>query len=277
MGRFDLARDVLGALVDLVLPGVCAGCGRPARQPPGGPLCEPCLRPLGHDAVAVRPDPCPAGFPPTFAVTSYDGPAKAALLAHKERGRLAIAKPLGTALATATEAAIRAACGEGGAHAAGGGVRGASGPSGALPVLPVLPVLLVPVASARSTVRRRGHDPTGRIAAVAADTLRRRGFPVRRVRALRQRRRVADQAGLSAAERAANLHGALDVPVSASRLLPGAQVVVLDDVVTTGATLVEATRALRAAGAFVAGAAVVAATRRQGPSGLGGRPIGPYR
>ena len=71
-------------------------------------------------------------------------------------------------------------------------------------------------------------------------------------------RRVADQSGLDAAGRSANLAGAL----RASSDLSGVPVVVVDDVVTTGATLVEAARALRDAGALVRGAAVVAATQR---------------
>jgi predicted amidophosphoribosyltransferase len=188
----------------------------------------------------VRPDPCPAGFPPAFAVAAYDGPVRAALIAHKEHGRLSLARPLGQALARAAEAAIRA------------------GPAGR-----ASEVLLVPVATARSAVRRRGHDPTGRLAAVAADALWREGRPVRHVPALRQRRRIADQAGLSSAERAANLYGALQVRPAAAAQLAGARVILLDDVVTTGATLVEAARALRAAGAHVSAAAVVAATQRR--------------
>jgi predicted amidophosphoribosyltransferase len=242
------ARDVLAALVDLVLPATCAGCGGSADAG----LCDRCRAVLQCGAVRVCPDPCPPGLPPTFAVASYDGAARAALVGHKEHGRLALARPLGVALATAVETAIRAAP----------AVHGAS------------PVLLVPVPTAGAAIRRRGHDPTGRIAAVAAVTVRRAGVPVRRVPVLRHRRRIADQAALSSAQRAANLRGALQVPDARSGMLQGAPVVVLDDVLTTGATVTEASRALRAAGALVVGAAVVAATKRRVPAAPGGWPAG---
>jgi predicted amidophosphoribosyltransferase len=71
---------------------------------------------------------------------------------------------------------------------------------------------------------------------------------------------VQDSAGLRIDERRANLAGAM-----AARPAPNAcgPVVVVDDIVTTGATLAEAIRALRCAGWPVTGAAVVAATPRR--------------
>jgi predicted amidophosphoribosyltransferase len=74
---------------------------------------------------------------------------------------------------------------------------------------------------------------------------------------------VADQADLTAADRAANLSGALRARFD----LRGSRVIVVDDVITTGATLAEAARALRAAGADVRAAAVVAATARRTSEG----------
>nr|BFE86722.1 hypothetical protein GCM10020093_093230 [Planobispora longispora] len=114
------------------------------------------------------------------------------------------------------------------------------------------PVVLVPVPGARQALRRRGHDPVARLAVLAAGYLRAAGWPATVARAIVPRRRTADQAGLSSPERALNLS-------SAFRAVPGppapygargvARVVVLvDDVVTTGATLAEAARALRSAG-----------------------------
>ncbi|KUL49526.1 phosphoribosyltransferase, partial [Streptomyces sp. NRRL F-4489] len=123
------------------------------------------------------------------------------------------------------------------------------------------PLLLVPVPSARAAVAGRGHDPVRRIARTAAAELRRAGAEVWTPAVLRQRRAVADQAGLSARQRLVNVAGALEVPGAARRLLAGARVVLVDDLVTTGATLAEAVRAVRAAGGRVSGAAVVAAPR----------------
>lgn len=131
----------------------------------------------------------------------------------------------------------------------------------ARPTHPTTPLLLIPVPSARRAVAGRGHDPVRRIALAAARDLRREGVPVRVLCVLRQRRTVADQAGLSARQRVANVSGALTVVPGAVRLLAVAPVVLVDDLLTTGASLAEAARAVRAAGGKVVGAGVVAAPR----------------
>ncbi|MEO6206279.1 MAG: phosphoribosyltransferase family protein [Mycobacteriales bacterium] len=220
------------ALLDLVLPQQCAGCGISATR-----WCAICADHLAaaarHPLGRCRPTPAPPGFPPCAAAADYAGPVQAALLAHKERGRLDLVRALAPLLAAAV------ACLE---------------PSG-------VRLLLVPVPSRRSVVRARGQDHARRLAERTALLLRARGLDTSVARALTPARALADQSGLASGARAANLAGAL----RATPLAPHVQVVVVDDVVTSGATLAEATRALRAAGVPILGAATVAATRRTAP------------
>ncbi|MCF3183675.1 ComF family protein [Streptomyces polychromogenes] len=217
-------------LAGLVLPADCAGCGA-ARSL----LCGACRGVLGGTGAGpVRPAVRGGGpsLPPVYAAVPYEGPVRAVVLAHKERGVLPLAGPLGGALA----AAVSAAGGRGGGELA-----------------------LVPVPSARRTLRARGHDPARRIALAASRRLRGAGEAARVAPVLRLRRQVADQAGLGARQRWENLAGALEVRPGGTRMAAGARIVVVDDVVTTGATLEEAARALRAAGLRADAAAVVAA------------------
>ncbi|WP_327253012.1 ComF family protein [Streptomyces sp. NBC_01244] len=217
-------RGLAGELAGLVLPVGCAGCGAGRTV-----LCAGCRSELsGAGAGPVRPSPCPDGLPAVYAATVYREAVRAVVLAHKERGALPLAGALGAALA----AAVRAG------GAGGGGVA------------------LVPVPSARHRVRARGHDPARRIALAASARLRREGVPARVTPVLRLRRAVADQAGLGAARRRENLAGALQARPGAGRAMAGAaRIVLVDDLVTTGSTLVEAARALRAAGIGVPGGA----------------------
>ncbi|MEU5975203.1 ComF family protein [Streptomyces sp. NPDC047315] len=202
----------------LVLPAACGGCGVPRT-----PLCDECAHELyGSAARRVTPDPAPVGLPVVHAAAAYVDAVRAVLLAHKERGALGLARPLGVALA----GAVRAAVLDG-----GGGWRQA-------------PLLLVPVPSSRRAVRARGHDAALRIARAAAGELRRTGRQARALPVLRQVRPVADQAGLTARERAENLSGALRAVDGSGRLLAGGRAVLVDDLLTTGASLAEAARAL---------------------------------
>ncbi|MDT9686601.1 phosphoribosyltransferase family protein [Streptomyces sp. TRM76323] len=89
------------------------------------------------------------------------------------------------------------------------------------------------------------------MAVAAARELRRTGVAVRVAPVLRQCRAVADQAGLDARRRQENLAGALAVVPGGARLLEGARVVLVDDLMTTGSSLAEAARALGDAGAGV--------------------------
>jgi predicted amidophosphoribosyltransferase len=225
---------VLAALVDLILPARCAGCGEA-----GSMACRSCTAELVRAPAARSPEPAPPGLPWCWSATGYDGAARRMLLAYKERGRTALAPVLGASLAAV---AVEALTGVGGGRD---------------------PVALVPVPSARAASRRRGHDPVRALAAAAAVRLRERGLQAGLTPVLRQERRVADQAGLGSAQRAENLSGAFGVADGGIGRLGHARVVLVDDIVTTGATLAEAARALRAAGAPAALAITVAATSRR--------------
>jgi len=224
---------LVATLLDLILPVGCAGCGAA-----GGLLCLPCARALGGPPGAVSPRPEPAGFPPCRAVAPYEGSIRSALIAYKERGRRDLTRPLAEALARAVASHPAAAS------------------AGAV---------LVPVPSRAAAVRQRGADTTGRLATVAAQVLRRAGIAARVEPVLRLSRDTADSAGLGAQGRRANLSGAMAAePCRAA----GAALVIVDDLVTTGATLAEATRALAEAGCPGALAAAVAATARRSGVGL---------
>ncbi|MFI6538319.1 ComF family protein [Nonomuraea sp. NPDC050547] len=222
------------ALLDVLAPQVCLGCGLAHM----GRVCDGCLAGWVGSVAPRMPVPVPAGLPRCWSAGDYSGSLREAILAYKERGQTGLAVPLGEALAYTALTALAA--------------RG--GPPGG--------VVVVPVPSARRAVRGRGHDPMRRLGALAASRMRAAGVRAVLVPALAQARRVADQAGLSATERAANLRSSLRV-TARLRGAPGASVVLVDDIVTTGATLAEAARALRSAEAEVVVAVTIAATRRR--------------
>lgn len=231
-----LLQDLADGFGDLVLGSACLGCGRPGRA-----LCRPCRAVLPARAAPQWPTPTPPGMVPPYAVGAYEDTLRTLVLAHKERRVLALARPLGGLLAASVAQALADA------RAAGG-------------------VVLVPVPSRPRAVRERGHDPTAAMVRAAAAALR-RDHDVVTARLLRVRPGLVDQAGLDAGARAANLAGSMavsgDVVRRLGRRCPRAHVVVCDDVVTTGATLREAQRALEAVGLPVLAAATVAATARK--------------
>jgi predicted amidophosphoribosyltransferase len=220
---------VLTTLVDLVVPRPCMACGVP-----GARLCGGCLGRLAAPARRT-PSPPPRGLPDCWSAAPYSGVLREALVAYKERGEVVLAGVLAELLAFTALTAIRA-----------------YGPS---------PCCVVPIPSAARSRRGRGHDAVGTIAALAVRRLRALGVRATLRPMLEQTRRVADQAGLSATQRADNLAASLRVRPGANAP-PRAPVLLVDDIVTTGATLAEAARALRAAGVPVSLAVTVAATRR---------------
>jgi ComF family protein len=110
-------------------------------------------------------------------------------------------------------------------------------------------VELVPVPTSRAARRRRGYDPVALLC-------RKAGYDLSMV--LSHRRHTESQKTLGADDRARNLRGSM----RARRSLAGRSFVIVDDVLTTGATFAEASRALRAAGGEVLGGAALAFTPR---------------
>lgn len=180
------------------------------------------------------------------------------LIGYKERGRTDLRRSLGRALARAVAQTLDTAGGVA-SMSRGGGGRGAGSMDGTV----WTPVALVPMPSRRKVVRDRGEDTTARLARIAARALREVGVPVRAVPALCHARAVEDQAGLTREQRQANLSGALRARRAAAAVA-ASQVVLVDDISTSGASLAEAARALREAGVPVLGAATIAAARVRG-------------
>jgi ComF family protein len=209
-----LARP-FGRLLDLALPPVCAGCGTE-----GEAICGAC-RPAVASRVMLPPG-TPMGLaegPPDPLLqlewcSPFAGSTRRALHALKYGGEQRLAVPLGEVVAARWRRA------------------GAGGD------------LLVPVPVHEGRRRERGYDQAALIAAAAAARL---GVPWHP--ALTRTRATTAQYHLDRRHRAVNVADAFAVVPGARRAVAGRWVVLVDDVVTTGATLGEAARALLAAGA----------------------------
>jgi ComF family protein len=202
--------DLITAAADLLLGAACPGCGRPSTS-----LCASCR-------ARIVPVPGVVAVPaavPVVAAGEHDGVLRLAIVAWKEENRWSLLRPL--------------------AHLLAASVADALGDSSD-------PAVLVPVPTSRRSRRARGADVVDALARGAADLLRSTGVDVSVRQALVLARRTADQAGLGVRERARNLDGAF--ALHSDDGLEGRAIVVVDDIVTTGATLREAIRVLTVAG-----------------------------
>lgn len=228
-------------LADLVLPVECAAC-RGTGTPQRWGVCAACVEALqALRPSVVRPTPAPPGLPGCVALGAYQGLLREALLSFKERGRHRLARPLGRLMAEVVALAV----------AADPGRR---------------PVLLVPVPATAVAVRARRVDHVRQLARHAVTRLRAVGWPAAVIQPLRALPRP-DSATLDRAGRAAAATDAFRLRAGRvsrlRRLAADRTVVVVDDILTTGATAVATTRLLRAAGVEVGAVAVLGATVRR--------------
>ncbi len=151
---------------------------------------------------------------PVFSLGRYAGVRRNAIVAVKEHGRADLIRPLGTALRDGLRQLLR------------WGVVDA-------------PLIVVPAPTRRRAARRRGGDPVTRIARAATSGARDASV----VPALQMTAFVRDSVGLSSAARQKNVAGRVRC-MGGIDGLPG-DVVVVDDIVTTGATAAESVRVLQ--------------------------------
>jgi ComF family protein len=224
-------RTLLRAILDLALPPVCAAC----RQPVAGQgLCPSCWSKL---SFITRPycerlgipfvyDPGPGilsmeaiADPPAYnrarAAVRFDEISRTLVHALKYGDRLDLAPLLGRWIAQA------------------GGELLAEADA------------LVPVPLHwRRLWARRFNQSAALAAVIAAES----GVPVA-AGALKRVKATAQQVGLSQAQRAANIQGAFRVPEDGKAAVRGRRLVLIDDVLTSGATVEGCAKALLRAGA----------------------------
>lgn len=242
-------RAWMHAALDLVFPALCPVCDAtlgPGRRDPlcGGcwdgvrrlqpPLCSRCghpgvpgleAGPGSRDAAPARECAACAADPPPFhwarAAAEYTGPLREALHALKFRGKVALARPLAALLLEQCASAR-----------------------------PARLDAVVPVPLAPTRERERGFNQATLLAAPVARVW---ATPLR-PRWLARQRETAPQSDLGADRRRANVRGAFAAPPAVA----ARHVVIVDDVVTTGATVAECARALLAARAASVGVLSVA-------------------
>lgn len=222
------AQRVGAALIDLVYPKRCAHCRERGKwvcaacaaelEMFHAPLCAGCGVPLALQAC--RCSNLAPGLALLRSAGPFDGWLRDAVLSFKYHDEWARAEHLGRELARVVAA--------------------------------MLPVdALTPVPLHTSRLRARGYNQSALLAAVVANTL---NLPV--VGAVDRTRATAQQARLSAEERAMNVEGAF--AIARGYEPTGVNIIVIDDVVTTGSTINACAKVLAGNGAALVRAATVA-------------------
>jgi len=215
-GALDAARRALPQRCELCAGAsggalICSACQR--SLPRLGPACAVCALPTAGGEVCGQCLAHPPPFAATVAAFAYAFPVDRLMHALKYHGRLTLSEWAAAALVEEYER------------------RGSQR----------LPDLFTALPLAAERQRERGYNQAFEIARVLAQRLR---VPLARDGASRVRT-GPPQAALPWSERAKNVRGAFACELDLARLT----VAVVDDVMTTGASLAEFARVLRAAGA----------------------------
>jgi len=260
----------------LAWPNRCAVC-RSGTRGATGRLCDDCLRrhapprprcrrcALAVPAGVVLCGACLRAPPPwsaAIALADYGYPWDGLLAALKFRAALDLVPALGDALAARVP--LHAPHPPDPERLHPPAREGSQGPReprkqqdpGRECTCPTAVALLLPVPLADVRLRERGYNQAALLAQRLARRLRLPCAP----QALRRTRDTGHQLALPREQRAANVRGAFAVAPRTAGVLRGRRVALVDDVMTTGATLAEAARVLLAAGAAEVQAWVVART-----------------